>query len=195
MSRLLYQHHHTHPQGNGFTFTARGSASCQAVQGKSCPVPCSGSCKTLLVALTPGQAYGRGCACSPNPSAGWSHQLQAAPRQARSWPDAGRGADRGGFLPPPSRRAPGLRPRCKRRAGRTALLLRKNDSVPATVHGWESGKGYPPSPRYPLQRDSWRRWALIIAMNAAQIVEIGLSGHFFCSNFLVSSGFEHKESK
>lgn len=47
----------------------------------------------------------------------------------------------------------------------------------------ESGKGYPPSPRYPLQRDSWRRWALIIATNTAQIVEIGLSGHFFAPIF------------
>lgn len=47
----------------------------------------------------------------------------------------------------------------------------------------ESGKGYPPSPRYPLQRDSWRRWALIIARNTAQIVEIGLSGHFFAPIF------------
>lgn len=191
MSILLYQHHHTHPQGDGFTFTARGSASYQALQGKSCPVPCSGRCKTLLVALTPGHAYGRGCACSPNPSAGWSHPLQAAPRQARSWPDAGRGADRGGFLPPPSCRASGLRPRCKRRAGRTALLLRKNGSVPATGV-WQRLPPLPEIPpterqleamgsdhRYEHSTDcgDWFVWAL------------------FCSNFLVSSGFEHKESK
>ena len=60
----------------------RGMASlllCEAVHltehCRASFAPWSGRCKTSLVALTPGHAYSMGCACSPNPSAGWSHQL------------------------------------------------------------------------------------------------------------------------
>lgn len=51
------------------------------------------------------------------------------------------------------------------------------------------------TPQLPPAWGSRRRRALIITMNVAQMVKIGLSGHLFAPIFLFLRGFEQRESK